>query len=366
MSATLKLTRLAAGQGKILGGAGADTLYGGAGADTLTGGDGKDVFVYANGDGADVIADFTAGQDSIKLTSGTVASASLKGSDMVFKIGSGSLTVKNGKGKEISVGSAVYYNNLVYDAKKTAVALASSFSGTLKATDYVSTVKKIDATKASKSINITGNAQANTIIGGGKAETIYGGKGNDSISGGAGNDKLYGEAGNDKLLGGAGADTLYGGAGADTLTGGAGKDIFVYGTGDGKDVITDYTAGQDKIKLTSGTISSISYSGNNVIFNVGNGSITVQNGNGKKITIVDAVGKTTTKTYSGAVSGRSALWFMEGDDNFITGAAELSATFRDSYSESAIGDLSVSSDIVNLTAELAPTAPIFRAPEKNQ
>lgn len=156
-------------------------------------------------------------------------------------------------------------------------------------------------------MNIVVNAQANTISGGGKAETIYG------------------EAGNDKILGGAG---------------------FVYGSGDGKDVITDYTAGQDKIKLASG-------------------SITVQNGKGKKITIVDAAGKTSTKTYSGAVSGRSALWFMEGDDNFITGATELSATIRDSCSESAIGDLSVSSDIVNLTAELAPTAPIFRATEKN-
>ena len=96
-------------------------------------------------------------------------------------------------------------------------------------------------------MNIVVNAQANTISGGGKAETIYG------------------EAGNDKILGGAG---------------------FVYGSGDGKDVITN--------------------------------------------------------------------------------AADLRETFRDSCSESSIGDLSVSSDIVNLTAELATAAPIFRATEKNQ
>ena len=353
-----------AGNDKLYGEAGADTLYGGVGSDTLTGGDGKDVFVYANGDGADVIADFTAGQDSIKLTSGTVTSASLKSSDMVLKIGSGSLTVKNAKDKEISVGNVTYYNNFVYDAKKTAITLASSFSGTLKTADYVSTVKKIDASAVSKAVNIFGNAKANTIIGGSKAETIYGGTGNDSISGGAGNDRLYGEAGNDKLLGGAGVDTLYGGAGADTLTGGDGKDIFVYSAGDGKDVVTDYTAGPDKIKIASGTISSTSYSGNNVIFNVGNGSITVQNGKGKKITIVDAADKTTTQTYSGAVSGRSALWFMEDDDNFITNAAELSDTFRDSCSESAIGNLSESADAVNLAAELAPTVSIFRATKK--
>ena len=279
----------AAGNDRLYGDAGADTLYGGTGADTLTGGDGKDVFVYSNGDGADVIADFTAGQDSIKLTSGTISSASLKGSDMVLKIGNGSLTVKNGKGKEISVGSAIYYNNFVYDTKKTAVTLASGFSGSLKVADYASTVKKIDASAVSKSVNLVGNSQANTIIGGSKAETIYGGTGNDSINGGAGNDKLYGDAGNDKLLGGDGADTLFGGAGADTLTGGDGKDVFVYANGDGADVITDFTASQDSIKLTSGTVASASLTGSDMVLKIGSGSLTVKNGKGKEISVGSAI-----------------------------------------------------------------------------
>lgn len=167
---------------------------------------------------------------------------------------------------------------------------------------------------------------ANSIFGGSKADTIYGGNGNDSIDGGTGNDKLFGGAGN---------DSLFGEVGDDTLTGGAGKDVFVYGSGDGYDIITDYTAGQDKIKISSGTISTTSYSGSNVVFAVGTGMLTVQNAKGKKITITDAFGKTTTQTYSGAVSGSSALWFVE-DDNFVSSSPVLDSVLdnkRVDYSE---------------------------------
>ena len=278
----------------LVGGRGADTLTGGKGNDTLKGNGGADVFVYEAG--KDVIADFSTG-DKISLSGGnSISSASLKSSDMIFKIGSGSVTVKNGKGKEISVGSAVYFNNLLYDAKKTAVTLGSAFTGTLKAADYSSTVKKIDASAVSKSINLVGNTKANSLNGGSGADTISGGKGND------------------------------------TLTGGVGKDVFVYANGDGKDVITDYTEGQDKIKISSGTISKTSYSDSNVIFTVGSGTLTVKNGSGKKITITDASGKTSTKIYSSGVSGSSGMWFTEDDTNFISGGAVLSEITAEKYS----------------------------------
>ena len=115
-------------------------------------------------DSTNIIIDFTVCQDSIKLTSGTVTSASFKGSDMGFKIGSGSFTVTNGKDKEIFIGSSIYFNNFVYDAKKNAVTLASGFTSSLKATDYASsTIKKINASAVSKFVNLVGNPQANTI-----------------------------------------------------------------------------------------------------------------------------------------------------------------------------------------------------------
>ena len=55
--------------------------------------------------------------------------------------------------------------------------------------------------------------------------------------------------GNDTLNGGTGNDVLFGGAGNDTLTGGEGDDKFVFlaNSNSGKDVITDFQAGSDKV-----------------------------------------------------------------------------------------------------------------------
>ena len=96
-------------------------------------------------------------------------------------------------------------------------------------------------------------------------------------------------------------------------------------------MITDYTAGQDKIKISSGTISKTSCSGSNVIFTVGSGTLTVQNGKGKKITITDANNKTTTQTYFGDRNS-NALWFTEDDTSFISSSANLDAVTEKNYS----------------------------------
>ena len=44
-------------------------------------------------------------------------------------------------------------------------------------------------------------------------------------------------------------DKLYGGKGNDRLTGGAGKDTFIFKKQEGKDTITDFENGKDKIDL---------------------------------------------------------------------------------------------------------------------
>ena len=90
-----------------------------------------------------------------------------------------------------------------------------------------------------------------------------------------------------------------------------------------KDFITDYTAGQDKIKLSNGTtITKTTYSGKNVVFTTNDGSLTVKNGKDKKITIIDSTGNSTTKTYSTGVSARTADLFY--DNNFISDDAQIS------------------------------------------
>ena len=91
----------------------------------------------------------------------------------------------------------------------------------------------------------------------GVAAHVLGGAGNDTLRGATGADRLSGEAGADVLAGGAGDDTLSGGAGRDILTGGTGADLFVFASrfespsGAGRDAITDFTPGQDRIDVSA-------------------------------------------------------------------------------------------------------------------
>ncbi|MBU2957290.1 CAP domain-containing protein [Paracoccus sp. 1_MG-2023] len=103
---------------------------------------------------------------------------------------------------------------------------------------------------------IAGGAGADALHGGNGHDLLYGGNWNDRLDGDANADTLHGQAGNDLLKGGQGYDRLYGGNGADTLsggteadvmTGGAGADIFVFEQGDGRDRITDFGNGYDRL-----------------------------------------------------------------------------------------------------------------------
>jgi len=95
---------------------------------------------------------------------------------------------------------------------------------------------------------------------------------NNLVKGNAGNNVLTGLAGNDTLQGGAGADTIIGGLGRDRMTGGTGSDVFVFrstvesGTTTAyRDVVTDFTAGEDIINLRG--IDADSTRTNNQAFN---------------------------------------------------------------------------------------------------
>lgn len=226
------------------------------------------------------------------------------------------------------------------DSDKTKILFASNYTGTtFNAEDYFSTIKEIDGSNLKSKVKLVGNSLANTINGGTK---------NDTLIGGAGADKLYGNAGKDSLIGGDGNDSLWGGKGADILVGGKGNDVFVYSKGDGKDVITDYTAGQDKIKISSGSISKTTVYGKDVIFSVGTGSITVKNGKGKKITVVDSNGN--TKTYSKNSSANTAeLWFTADDTNFATSFAQIDSITKNGLSDYSLGNVNTATDWTALT-----------------
>ena len=195
-----------------------------------------------------------------------------------------------------------------YNKAMTTASVLSGHGDKLDSSMYNKKVKIIDASALSDAIEIVGNAKANTILGGSGSDSLFGeagndklfgdagddllsgGKSNDSLNGGAGNDLLFGELGNDKIWGDAGNDTLFGNKGNDSLWGGAGKDVFYFESGDGKDTIFDYAAGDDKIFLASGAIDNVMMSGGNVTFKNGAASIKVRDVKDKEITFQFADG----------------------------------------------------------------------------
>ena len=262
----------------IVGGNGNDTLNGGGSNDTLKGGAGSDVFVYSNGDGNDLITDYTE-EDIIRIAKGT-AKIEKKGKDVIFKVGTGKITVKGAADKIVTYmdakGTVNYYPKPTSDSiiiNGTAVTVLEEYKSDTFDVGNVKNgnrVKKIDASPVSRDLKIIGNSLTNVI------------------------------------LGGAGDDSIWGGKGNDTLQGGDGSDVFVYANGDGKDVIVDYEE-EDTIKITKGAVK-VTKNGDNVIFTVGSGKMTLNGAADKIVSYIDANGN--KKTYSSAPS------FIEDDNNY--------------------------------------------------
>jgi Ca2+-binding RTX toxin-like protein len=90
-------------------------------------------------------------------------------------------------------------------------------------------------------------------------EATLTGKKNINLTGNDSGSFLYGNAGNNKIKGDMGLDWITGGKGNDVLTGGDGvsagdiADFFVFKPHSGKDVITDFQDGMDKINLQTYT-----------------------------------------------------------------------------------------------------------------
>ena len=241
------------------------TLDGGAGNDTLQGGKGADLFIYQSGN--DLIKNFTASSDAIRIDDEAVSDATISGKNVVLKIGNNTLTVEGMAKKELAFtdydGAKTFKDGIFYDADKTAATLSSAFTKTSKVTVNAAT---IDASAAKNAVNLVGNTSDNSILGGKGNDTFDGGAGNDTIDAGSGNDKLYGKAGDDLLYCGKGNDSLWGGDGANT---------FIYARGDGKDVIFGFSSNDtltlDDIEFTSATVSN---KGKEVALKLGSGSVT--------------------------------------------------------------------------------------------
>ena len=245
------------GNDKLYGEEGEDTLWGGAGNDTLIGGEDDDLFVYTGG--KDLIYDYVEGEDKISLNA-AISDYTISGANVVLKVGSGTLTLKNAPFKEVTfIDSSGEYSKRFVDEEYTN-------SSAAKVT--LATESKTAMANRTKAINITGNDLNNSILGGSGKDVIKGEDGKDALLGGAGNDKLYGGDEDDTLIGGLGNDSLWGGDGSDT---------FIYAEGDGKDTIFDFDE-YDMLQITGTFTGSYNVGTNLVSIKVGStaGAITLQ------------------------------------------------------------------------------------------
>ncbi len=307
----------------ISGGAGADSIYtgafnyvtlnGGTGNDTIAAGGSYKVIQYAAGDGNDVITGINA-TDTINITGGA-ASTVASGSDVIVNVGSGSMTLKNAVGKSFKIVSPVYGVNVSNYGRNSVV------SGT----SYADTIN-----------NYADGAKINA---GGGNDYIYSSTTSVTIDGGAGNDNIRSLNSRVSISGGDGADYIYtgtfgyvtlnGGTGNDTIIGSGSNKVIQYASGDGNDIITGITA-YDTINISGGTYSTVT-SGNDVIVNVGSGSMTLKNAVGKSYKI-NGTPTPTTPTTPTVPSGSTTtvnLTFTLGSTSFTYSIDDDTMTLKD-------------------------------------
>ncbi len=245
----------------VIGNDKSNRFYGSSGADTfiyehteqekisytsVEGGGVEEVVSTIYSAGSDVIYNYGAG-DKISLASGVeLKDAYKQNDDVVVKVDSGTITVKDSVNKSIMFVQGeeeITFSGDVFSKANTSI-LPATFTNEVT---LGAGTNNLDAFKRTAATKLTGNELNNSIVGGKSSDTLDGDEGND------------------------------------TLTGGEGSDTFIYNSG--KDVITDYGNGTDKI-VTASEYQSYTFDGEDIIFHFdGENSLTVKNGVGKSLNI---------------------------------------------------------------------------------
>ena len=208
-----------------------DHLYGGIGNDTLKGGQGSD---WLYGESGNDVLDGGAENDHLY---GGQDNDTLKG-------GAGNDTLVGGAGNDVAVFHTMFAGSSFQVGKSTenGIDFTITHRGETDSFGGIETLKFDDGfTLSTQEIQ-----KYDSYFGG----TIF----NNTINGTSGHDAIYGLGGADILNGGEGDDLLHGGRdlSADKLTGDAGADIFLFDYNNflgKKDLITDFTSGEDKIYI---------------------------------------------------------------------------------------------------------------------
>ena len=233
----------------IDGGDDADTVGNWQGSDyaSINGGNGNDSIV--NSDSRNVTLRGGEGDDEIINQDGNNALIDGDDGNDSIKNGGTNTTVNGGAGSDTIVNETRYYNDGAGGA-------------------------------------ITVSPENVTIDGGDDNDFIINDANAVSINGGAGDDSIHNDGGENVSLGG--------GDGNDTLTGSAKAEVFVYSGGN--DVITNYS-GEDTVKIAAGALDTVNVTDGNVVFKIGDGSLTLKDMQGRVITVTDADGNTTSQRY---------------------------------------------------------------------
>jgi len=114
-------------------------------------------------------------------------------------------------------------------------------------------------------------------------ESVTAGSGNATLVGGKSNVTFTGGTGSTSMVGGSGNDTFVGGSGHDTMTGGTGHNVFSFSESaqGGTHVISNFTAGEDKISLHGYNLNyvlghDVTYSGGNAYIKLDGGKTTIE------------------------------------------------------------------------------------------
>ena len=217
----------------------------------------------------------------------TTAGYTLSDNEITYSKAS-SKTLATIKGAASTSGMSISGNKITL--KKSALKSKVTVSGGYEF-DFAS-----DYSKAT----ITGSSKSDTITANGNNLSISGGKGDDSI-------KIFGSS-----------TTVTGGKGNDSIIGNStGGNVFIYNNGDGNDVITDFVA-TDKIKILKET-AKVTTSGNDVIFTVGKGSITVKNA--------------ADKEFSYSNNGVETVYSVKSEEPYTFNKNKTAVTIASSYDD---------------------------------
>lgn len=264
-----------------------------SGSDTFDGGEGHDTLQLDLGDGMSVEDAFNAGTIQIALTDADGNAVAITdnmwrwdGSMNLPEGVSGTVTAANGD--VMTFTNVEHINAMVpdqagddpYSPDNDGDEPADVIHGTSRDDTITGTTGDDNIESSRGNDAVEGGSGDDNIEGGWDNDHLAGDDGDDDVDGGRGDDTLLGGSGEDYLNGGQGDDILLGGKGDDTMTGGTGNDAFVYRAGDGDDVITDFTPGEDTIQMGGDDTSGyeISYNpetGNSTITYAG-GTITVE------------------------------------------------------------------------------------------